>query len=119
VAPIELSSKIAVARRFIMGAGCLIKSLSIEWLQWQSVVLRSAHTQRKAAGNNQGEKPVQDATGPKPVVDNIDVRPGDHWTYQAIDNITGRTKFTADYTFTEIRGHPLWTKHHRYAARGL
>jgi hypothetical protein len=107
VAPIELSSKIAVARRFIMGAGCLIKSLSIEWLQWQSVVLRSAHTQRKAAGNNQGEKPVQDATGPKPVVDNIDVRPGDHWTYQAIDDITGRTKFTADYTFTEIRGQNL------------
>jgi hypothetical protein len=87
-----------------MGAGCLIKSLSNEWLQWQSVVLRSAHTQRKAAGNNQGEKPVQDATGPKPVVDKIDVGPGDHWTYQAIDDITDRTKFAADYAVTEIRG---------------
>jgi hypothetical protein len=43
---------------------------------------------------------------PKPVVDKIDLRPGDHWTYQAIDDITSRTKFTADYTVTEIRGTP-------------
>ena len=41
--------RFAIARRFIIGGGCLMEYLSIEWLQWRSrsVVLRSMHTHRE------------------------------------------------------------------------
>jgi hypothetical protein len=45
----------------------------------------------------------QAAVGSASAVDKIDVRPGDRWTYQVIDDVTGETKSTAVHTVTEIR----------------
>jgi hypothetical protein len=45
----------------------------------------------------------QAAVESAPVVDKIDVKPGDRWTYQVIDDVTGETKSTAVHTVTEIK----------------
>lgn len=52
---------------------------------------------------NRAKKPVQDQGNPAPVFDKIDVKPGDRWTYQVIDDVTGETKSTTVHTVTEIR----------------
>ena len=63
-----------------------------------------AHAE-EGADSHQAKMPVQDqdAASPAPVVDKIDIRPGDRWTYQVIDDVTGQTKSTAVHTVTEIR----------------
>lgn len=38
------------------------------------------------------------------MVDKLDVRPGDRWIYETIDDITGETKSTTVHAVTEIRG---------------
>jgi len=45
----------------------------------------------------------QDTAAAAPVIDKIDVRPGDRWTYQVIDDITGETKSTVVHTVTELK----------------
>ena len=50
----------------------------------------------------EGEK-NRDFPKTPPVVDKISVRPGDRWTYQWIDDITGETKFYQTFTLTEIK----------------
>lgn len=59
----------------------------------------------EGADSHPAKKPVQDqeAASSAPVLDKIDVRPGDRWTYQVIDDVTGETKSTTVHTVTEIR----------------
>jgi hypothetical protein len=73
-----------------------------------AIALNCAHVgayAEESADSHQTKKPVQDQgeTSPAPVVDKIDIRPGDRWTYQIIDDVTGETKSTAVHTVTEIR----------------
>lgn len=58
-----------------------------------------------AHAEEQAKKPVQDqdAGNPAPVLDKIDVKPGDRWSYQVIDDVTGETKSNTVHTLTEIR----------------
>lgn len=44
-----------------------------------------------------------DATAPAPVVERLDVKPGDRWTYQSVDDVSGETKGSITFTLTEIR----------------
>ncbi len=73
-----------------------------------AIVLNFVHVGAHAAegaDSNQAKKPAQDqgAASATPVLDKIDVKPGDRWTYQVIDDVTGETKSTAVHTVTEIR----------------
>lgn len=63
-----------------------------------------AHAE-ESPDSRQSKTPTQDQHTPDvaPVVDKIDVKPGDRWTYQVIDDVTGDTKSTAVHTVTEIR----------------
>jgi len=60
---------------------------------------------QEGAGSHRVTQPVegQATAGPAPVVDKIDVRPGDRWSYQVIDDVTGETKSTTVHTVTELR----------------
>jgi hypothetical protein len=55
------------------------------------------------ADSDRAKKPDQDARSSTQVLDKIDVKPGDRWTYQVIDDVTGEIKSTTVHTLTEIR----------------
>jgi hypothetical protein len=60
---------------------------------------------KESPESRRSEPPPQDQHAPdiKTAVDKIDVKPGDRWTYQVIDDVTGDTKSTTVHTVTEIR----------------
>jgi hypothetical protein len=72
-----------------------------------AIALNCVHFSARAEEGavQRAKKPVQDqdAASSAPVFDKIDIRPGDRWTYQVIDDVTGETKSTTVHTLTEIR----------------
>jgi len=62
----------------------------------------AAHAEEGPDSSRAG-KSDQDTATAAPVIDKIDVRPGDRWTYQVIDDITGETKSTVVHTVTELK----------------
>jgi len=62
----------------------------------------AAHAE-ESPDSNRADKSDQGAATAAPVIEKIDVRPGDRWTYQVIDDITGETRSTVVHTVTEIK----------------
>jgi hypothetical protein len=68
-----------------------------------SCVRTGAHAEEGPDSGRADKSAQEQDTAAAPVVDKIDVRPGDRWTYQVIDDITGETKSTVVHTVTEIK----------------
>ncbi|WP_407159778.1 hypothetical protein [Bradyrhizobium sp. STM 3557] len=62
----------------------------------------AAHAE-EGPDSSRTDKSDQGTETTAPVIDKIDVRPGDRWTYQVIDDITGETKSTVVHTVTELK----------------
>jgi hypothetical protein len=70
-----------------------------------AIALNCVHIGAHAEQGADAKKPAQDqgAASSAPVIDKVDVKPGDRWSYQVVDDITGETKATTVHTLTEIR----------------
>jgi hypothetical protein len=82
--------------------------ISLRRMMAMAIALTCVHISAQAEDNSAASQAnklaeSQDTTSIAPVVDKIDVRPGDRWTYQVIDDITGETKSTVVHTVTEIK----------------